>query len=244
MPETWYVTSWLFLLGSFAGVALESLWEIAVERPRRFEPRAGILYLPLNPLYGAATVVGALGLQPLAFSPVLVFAAGAVGFSAVEFVASLLLERAFGVVFWDYSDRPLNLGGRVCLEFAGYWGVLALALVYVADPALRGFIALVPRPLGDLLVVALLCLTVGAAVATTLGFARLRGRLAARIAGRSGSPSSGWERLADRIAPSAAVLAAFPRMNLAARYRRLLRHPPEHDDDAVRIRRESARIDE
>lgn len=226
MSETWYVASWLFLLGSFTGVALEAAWQSAVDRHHPRDPRAGILFLPLNPLYGAATLVGATVLHPLAATPALVFLVGAAMFSAIEYVASLVLERFFGSVFWDYSDRPFNLHGRICVEFAGYWGLLALVLVYVADPALRVVIDRVPRPAGDLLASTLLVATLGAAIATTLGFARLRQRIADRLAERSGAPRSRWQRLADRVAPTSAVLAAFPRLNLSARYRRLMVSPP------------------
>jgi len=225
VSDTWYVAIWLFLLGSCGGVALESTWQSAVDRHQPRDRRAGILFLPLNPLYGAATVVGAVALRPLAANPVLVFLVGAVLFAALEYLSSLVLERAFGVVFWDYGDRPFNLNGRVCAEFAGYWGLLGLALVYVADPALRVLIEGLPRPAGDLLAGLLLTATVGAAIATTLGFARLRRRIADRLAGRSGSARTRWQRLADRVAPPAAMLSTFPRMNLAARYRRLLVTP-------------------
>lgn len=241
-----YTMSWLFLLGSFVGVLLESGWEIAVERRRQFEPRVGVLYLPLNPLYGAATVAGAVGLHALASTPVLVFFVGAIGFSVIEYVASFVLEWAFGSVFWDYSNKPFNVHGRVCLEYALYWGVLALVLVYFADPVLRRAIELIPRPFGDWLVVALLLATVGAAIATTLGFARLRERIAAHLAGRSAEPLSRWQRLADQIAPPAAVLEAFPRMNLSARYRRLMRTPraprPPRTVHGVEIDEPSTRI--
>lgn len=242
MAEWLYVGSWLFLLGSFLGVVLEAAWEVLVERPRRFEPRAGVLYLPLNPLYGAAAVAGSFALAPLAASPGLVFLAGALGFSALEYVASLVLERAFGSVFWDYSDRPLNLQGRICAEFAIYWGLLALVLVYLADPALRGLIARIPRPAGDVLAVLLVVLTVAAAVATTIGFARLRERIARLLAGRDTTARSGWERVADVVAPPAAVLAAFPRMNLSARYRRLLADSSVQRRRAHRARRRPGRI--
>ena len=43
------------------------------------------------------------------------------------------MEKVFGTVFWDYSNKPLNLHGRICLEFAIYWGFLGLLLIYVLD---------------------------------------------------------------------------------------------------------------
>lgn len=199
MPEWLYLASWVFLIGGIAGTLLESGWEVAVERRRRFESRAGILPrpvnpVPVNPLYGAAAVLGSFALGPLAPYPGVVVLLGAAILTVVEYAVSLVLERAFGTVLWDYSERPLHLHGRICLEFTFYWGVLSLALVYVVDPALRSAIALLPRPAGDAIAITLLAAAAAALVARTAGFAGIpRTNLSARYrrlladpAGRSG----------------------------------------------------------
>jgi uncharacterized membrane protein len=36
--------------------------------------------------------------------------------------------------FWDYSKRPFNLWGSVCLKYSLFWGLLSLLLVYVVHP--------------------------------------------------------------------------------------------------------------
>lgn len=208
----------IFVLGSFGGVLLEVAWVWLVARPGTFEPRTGLLYVPFNPLYGVAAVVGSFLLAPLAASPVQVFLAGALVFTVIEYLASLVMERAFGVVFWDYSDKALNLGGRVCLEFGMYWGVLGLALVYLVDPLLRSAVELIPRPVGDVVAVLVLTVMAAAAIVTLLGFARLRSLVAGWSAAR---PTSAWDRIVDRVAPPDAIETTFPRMNLSVRYRRL-----------------------
>jgi uncharacterized membrane protein len=220
--EALYFGVAIFVLGSLGGVLLEVAWVWLIDEPGTLEPRTGLLYLPFNPVYGAAAVVGSFVLAPLAESPIRVFLAGLVIFTVIEYLASLIMERTFGTVFWDYSDKALNLGGRVCLEFAVYWGFLGLALVYLIDPLLRAAIEVIPRPAGDLIVAGILVAVVAATIITLLGFSRLR----SLIAGWSATqPTSRWDRIVDRLAPPDAIESTFPRMNLSVRYRRLRRGP-------------------
>ena len=37
--------------------------------------------------------------------------------SAIEYLTGWMLEKVFHDKWWDYSKRPLNLKGYVCLEF-------------------------------------------------------------------------------------------------------------------------------
>ena len=74
----------------------------------------------------------------------LLFPAAALVCTAVEYVTGLFYEKVFRVSFWDYSHLPLNLGGRVCLLFALFWGVLALLVLHVIHPAAAWLAARIP----------------------------------------------------------------------------------------------------
>ncbi|GHF10426.1 putative ABC transporter permease [Pseudolysinimonas yzui] len=219
MSDAVFAATWVFVLGSVGGVLIERAWMRLLEGPDVVDPRSGLLYLPFNPLYGFAAVIGSLVLAPLAASPPLVFLAALVIFTLVEGVTSLLMERAFGVVFWDYSDKRVNLGGRVCLEYSVIWGALGLALVYLLDPALRSIVVLLPRPASDIVAVAILALVAAATILTLLGFARLKSAITGWNS--STTPQASWDRIVDRLAPPDSVADAFPHMNLSVRYRRL-----------------------
>lgn len=227
MSDALFTASWIFVLGSVGGVLLELAWMRLLEGPGVSDPRSGLLYVPFNPLYGFAAVVGSLVLALVAWSPPLVFLAALVIFTLVEGVASLVMERVFGVVFWDYSDKPFNLGGRVCLEYALVWGALGLVVVYLFDPALRAAVGILPRPASDIVVVAILAVVASATVLTLVGFLRLRSAINGWNSSATGRTAE-WDRIVDRLAPPEAVATAFPRMNLSVRYRRLrhrrLRH--------------------
>ena len=39
-----------------------------------------------------------------------------------------------GVKWWDYSDMPLNINGRVCVYFSLFWGFLSIYLMASLNP--------------------------------------------------------------------------------------------------------------
>lgn len=53
--------------------------------------------------------------------------------TAVELVVGLLLNMAFGLNVWDYSDLPLNLWGQICPQYAAVWWFLCLAFIPIFD---------------------------------------------------------------------------------------------------------------
>ena len=44
-------------------------------------------------------------------------------------------ELVFGSVSWDYSDRLLNINGRICLSMTLMWGLLGVAFSLLCAPA-------------------------------------------------------------------------------------------------------------
>ena len=106
----------LFFYYSFVGFLLELAYARLTHRPK--QDRKCLLLLPLCPVYGLATLA--------------------------EYAVALFYDVAAGVRFWDYSDRPGNLSGRVCPLYTLFWGVLALVLVYVLQPLSAPLLALVP----------------------------------------------------------------------------------------------------
>ena len=54
--------------------------------------------------------------------------------SITEYLVSFLVEIMMGTRWWEYSDRILNVNGRICLMFSIFWGVLTLFLVKFFNP--------------------------------------------------------------------------------------------------------------
>ncbi|MFR8507069.1 MAG: putative ABC transporter permease [Peptoniphilus sp.] len=55
-----------------------------------------------------------------------------------------MLEKIFHERWWDYSDRKLNIGGYVCLEFSVIWGMFCFLLYEAVHPLIRKLVGLVP----------------------------------------------------------------------------------------------------
>lgn len=133
---------WLFFTYSFAGFLLE----VAFARLTRAEKqdRKCLFLLPLCPVYGLGAIV-VLALSPLAGGrPLLLFLLGGAAATCVEFCYDLLCDRLLHVRFWDYSQFPANLNGRVCPLFALFWGLLSVLTIKGIQPALAASLPLLP----------------------------------------------------------------------------------------------------
>ena len=55
----------------------------------------------------------------------------------LEFISGLIVNLAWGLEVWDYSDEPFNLMGQICLRASAIWVWLSLAGIYADDFARR-----------------------------------------------------------------------------------------------------------
>ena len=62
------------------------------------------------------------------------FLGGFIVGSITEYVVSLVGELLFNVKWWDYSNMFLSIGGRICLYFSIFWGILAIYLIGHLNP--------------------------------------------------------------------------------------------------------------
>ena len=116
-------------------------------REHRFINR-GFLNGPLCPIYGCGILLILTFLLPVRDSipraeaavPV-IFLAGAVLASAVEYFTSWAMEKLFHARWWDYSKHRFNLNGRICLSISAAWGLLATVFVYQIQPHFESLIA-------------------------------------------------------------------------------------------------------
>lgn len=172
----------------------------------------GFLFGPICPIYG----VGAVAALAVFGNPVVsaalppawaIFLVCAVGASAIEWVTSVLMEKAFGTVWWDYSDLPLNLDGRICVPAAMCFGVGGLAIVYVALPLVRAVNAAVDPlvfEVAALVLMALLAadttLAVCALTEVLAAVERIQGNFDSRVQGALESGAEKAEQLRDTSA--------------------------------------------
>ncbi|MCK5155237.1 MAG: hypothetical protein KAQ69_02315 [Spirochaetales bacterium] len=121
----------IFIIYSFIGWVIESGYRSVLEKGRFVN--SGFLYGPFIPIYGfSATtfllielLIGHL-IFPL---QILIFTIAA---TVIEYLTSFIFEKYFSMRLWDYSNYPLNINGRVCLLYCGFWGILsAIQIIYI-----------------------------------------------------------------------------------------------------------------
>jgi uncharacterized membrane protein len=224
-----YIALWLFFIYGFAGVVVEMLYCWTIEYRGVIESRLGLLYLPINPLYGAGGVVISLVLVPFFDNPFAVFGLGLVTGTVLEYFTSLIMEKAFGAVYWDYSNEFLNVHGRICLKYAIFWGLLSLVLLYVLDVINIGVLAMIPVEIGLPVLGLLILATIASSILTLLAYRRVDQKNTYLKAVRDGKdatlPDPGWARLVDRLVPDSVLINTFPRMSLVTEYQQL---PGQH----------------
>lgn len=140
-----YQLLWIFFLYAFLGWCTEVSY--AALRTGKFVNR-GFLNGPVCPIYGCGVVVVLAGLEPLKGNFVLLFLGSVVLTSVLELATGFVLEKLFRQRWWDYSDKPFNLGGYICLEFSVMWGFACLFVVDILHPSIEFFIRLIPHTLG------------------------------------------------------------------------------------------------
>jgi uncharacterized membrane protein len=224
-----YLALWLFFIYSFAGVIVEMTYCFLIEHKGVIESRLGILYLPFNPLYGLGGVAVTAVLGPYFSNPLMIFFVGLVVCTVLEYIASLVMEKVFKSVFWDYSKEFLNFQGRICLKYALIWGGLSLVLIYVLDVVNVIVIIQFARPAADVILWILVALTLASIVLTLLAYARTEQKNAYLKATQAGQdavlPNPAWGRLVDRLVPDQILINTFPRMSIITEYQELSHQP-------------------
>lgn len=129
-----------FVIYSFMGWIYESIF--CTIKNGKWQNR-GFLYGPVCPIYGVgATLItfiidemNVCGWSTPAWWQIFLIAF--LGSIVLEYVTSYLLEKLFHAYWWDYSDIPFNIHGRVCLPASIGFGVAGLVVVYGIAPFIR-----------------------------------------------------------------------------------------------------------
>ena len=145
---------WLlfFFLYCFLGWVWESCYVSA--RQRRWVNR-GFLHGPLLPIYGFGAVIILWATLPVRGSLPLIFLLGMLAATALEYVTGAAMEALFKVRYWDYSGKPFNLNGHICLTCSLAWGAFSVLLVKVLHPPFEDLVLRLPSFLADALACAL-----------------------------------------------------------------------------------------
>lgn len=130
----------IFIVYSIVGWLLEIT--VGLLQKHRFVNR-GFLIGPICPIYGTGALLITFCLSPL-HNPIVIFIASILICATLEYSTSVIMEKLFHVRWWDYSDRPFNLNGRICLEALIVFGIGGTLVTLIFSPALYHILSSLP----------------------------------------------------------------------------------------------------
>ncbi|MCR5625709.1 MAG: putative ABC transporter permease [Lachnospiraceae bacterium] len=142
-----------FIFYSFLGWIWESIYCTIVEK--KWADR-GFLFGPICPIYGfCVTAVTLLSMIfPIISSPYFplwaLFVFCAFVSAITEYSTSWFLEKRFNARWWDYSNIPLNIHGRICLPVTVCFGIAGVLVVKFLIPFVTSFRIIFPPVLYEI----------------------------------------------------------------------------------------------
>ena len=121
-----------FIVYSVVGYIIETIFGIVTKGV--WESRQSFLYGPFCSIYGLGATIMIMFLHKYKKQYTKLFIGGFILGSIVEYLVSFFGEMMLHVKWWDYSDMPLNINGRICVYFSFFWGFLAIYLIASFNP--------------------------------------------------------------------------------------------------------------
>ena len=171
---TLYQIAAYFLIYSFLGWCVEVAYA-AVTRGKLVN--RGFLNGPVCPIYGFGMLALLFALTPLLDNNLLLFVGGVIIPSAIELAGGWLLYELYHTRWWDYTDRPFNIGGFICLEFSLYWGLGSVFIMKLVHPTIAALVGMAPVTAGWVVMGLLYLVYAADVVATSITAAGLADEL-------------------------------------------------------------------
>lgn len=123
--EKLYYLFWIFVFGSVVGWFIEGIYTYL--KKGVIINHSAVIIGPFNMAYGlAACVLTAILAKHKKSNSLKIFVIGFISGTLLEYIMSLGMELTLGFTAWDYSKKPLNINGRVCVLYSIFWGILAI----------------------------------------------------------------------------------------------------------------------
>lgn len=145
----------LFLIYSFIGWSIEVL--VTYINTKKIVDR-GFLLGPYCPIYGWGGVLMTIFLTRYQDNIILLFIMSVIICGTLEYFTSYFMEKIFNARWWDYSEKKINLHGRVCAETLIPFGLLGTFVICFLNPFLFKLLSLIPNLLIIILFIVLLVL--------------------------------------------------------------------------------------
>ena len=140
-----YQILWFFMIYAFLGWCMEVVYAALVLG--QFVNR-GFLNGPVCPIYGFGVIGVIFALRPVSDNLPLLFLGSVLLTSVLEWLTGFVLEKMFSNKWWDYSDKPFNLNGYICLAFSVLWGLACVFVIKLMHPTVMAFVDFMPIIVG------------------------------------------------------------------------------------------------
>ena len=127
----------LFIIYAFLGYICEVIYVFIITKKIT---NRGYLYGPLVPIYAFGALIFIIPFQELSLGNFvldkwyLVLLLAFFVPTLLEYITSFIMEKIFHMRWWDYSDKILNINGRVCLRNSLMFGILVMVVMYLLHP--------------------------------------------------------------------------------------------------------------
>ena len=95
-------------------------------------------------MYGSGAIMMLVVSMPFQDNLVLVYIAGCVGATILEYVTGVTMEALFKVRYWDYSKNKFNFQGHICLGSSLAWGLLTILMTEVIHKSVERPVLSIP----------------------------------------------------------------------------------------------------
>lgn len=105
----------------------------------------GFVHGPFCIIYGFGATGAYFLLYPVSSNPILLFLCSMIMATILEMITATVMIRIFGSFWWDYSKKPFNYKGIICLESSVAWGFLGIVFFRFLDGFMHQMVGRIPN---------------------------------------------------------------------------------------------------
>lgn len=163
MIEKVFMLLWIFLVYSFSGWILETIFSAI--KQKKFANR-GIINGPFCVIYGFGAIFITVFTQDL--QGIWLFIGSVILATLVEWIAGHLVEKWYHERWWDYKSLKWNLDGYISVPTSCIWGILGVIIIKWGNTLLFGIYTIIPSFIMKLIILVFTVLIVIDGLATMI----------------------------------------------------------------------------
>lgn len=115
-----------------------------------FNYDSGIMYGPYTFLYGLCITLMFFIFERIKIGSnirkvLMFFILSFIIITTIEWITGILLEKLFNLVYWNYTNYPLNIGKYISIPTSFFWSMTVILLYYFIKPLTDKLYAKTPK---------------------------------------------------------------------------------------------------